>query len=105
MLFPLNENDTLLTPPLTDIPGRFLRKIFVDSKNDVALILCSSIPVAMGKIFGSKIISFGLKFNSSTNILYALVHIETRRSVVSACPFSSKAITIQAAPYFLILRA
>ena len=34
--------------------------IFVDSKKEVALMRCSSIPVAIGKIFGSKIISLGL---------------------------------------------
>ena len=60
-LLPRKEKETLLTPPLTEMPGRVSRKIRVASKKEVALIRCSSMPVAMGKILGSKMIFVGSK--------------------------------------------
>ena len=57
LLFPLNEKETLLTPPLTLAPGKFFLIHFVALKKSIAFFLCSSIPVATGNIFGSKIIS------------------------------------------------
>ena len=60
--------------------------------------LCSSIPVPIANIFGSNMISEGSNFTSFNNRSYARLHIATFSSVVSACPFSSKAITITAAP-------
>src|SRR5574343_226796 len=56
--FSRNEKETLETPPLTCVPGKFSRIHFVARKKSKALLLCSSIPVATGKIFGSKMISF-----------------------------------------------
>ena len=55
--FPLNEKETLETPPLTFAPGKFSLIHFVPLKKSSAFFLCSSMPVATGKIFGSKIIS------------------------------------------------
>ncbi len=68
-LFPLKENDTLLTPPLTEQCGKFSRTQRVASIKSMAFNLCSSIPVATGNIFKSKIISSGAKFTLSTRTL------------------------------------
>ena len=67
-LFPLKEKETLLTPPLTLAKGKLVLIHFVALKKSTAFFLCSSIPVATGKIFGSKIISSGLKLTLSTKI-------------------------------------
>ena len=61
--------------------------------------------MATAKILGSKIMSSGGNPISSVKILYALVHTLTFLSYVSACPCSSKAITMTAAPYFLTSKA
>ena len=65
-LFPLNEKETLLTPPLTLAKGKLVLIHFVALKKSKAFSLCSSIPVATGKILGSKIMSWGLNFTFST---------------------------------------
>ena len=75
ILFPLKENDTLLTPPLTLAYGKLSLIHFVAIKKSKALFLCSSIPVATGNILGSKIISWGLNFTSLTNISYDFLQI------------------------------
>jgi cobalamin-dependent methionine synthase I len=85
--------------------GRLVVIQFVALKKSTAYVLCSSIPVATGKIFGSNIISSGLKLISLTSISYDLLQISILLWYVSACPFSSKAITIVAAPNFLIVFA
>ena len=58
VLLPRKEKETLLTPPLILAPGRFSVIHFVALKKSKALLLCSSIPVATGKILGSKIMSW-----------------------------------------------
>ncbi len=75
VLFPLNENERLLTPPLILQPGHSFLIIFVASMKFLAKLLCSSIPVAIAKMLGSKMISVGLKFSPSVRIWYALLHI------------------------------
>ena len=62
-------------------------------------------PVATVRTFGSKMMSCGEKPISSVRMRYARVQIWTLRSIVSACPTSSKAMTTTAAPYRLISRA
>ena len=52
-------------------------------------------------MFGSKMISSGAKPTCCVSILYARLQISTFLALVSACPTSSKAITITAAPKFL----
>ena len=101
--FPLNEKDTLLTPPLTLAWGKLSLIHLVELKKSKAFKRCSSMPVATGKILGSKIISCAGNFTLSTKISYARLQISLRRSKVSACPTSSKAITITAAPYCFTL--
>ncbi len=59
---------------------------------------CSSIPVATARMFGSKIRSSGANPACSVRSRYARSQISTFRSTVSACPFSSNAITTTAAP-------
>ena len=66
-LFPLKLKDTLLTPPLTDTPGRFSLTHWVALIKSTAFNVCSSIPVATGNIFKSKIISWAGKSMRSTN--------------------------------------
>ena len=55
--FPRKEKETFETPPLTCAPGKFVRIHFVALKKSKALLLCSAIPVATGKILGSKMMS------------------------------------------------
>ena len=50
----------------------------------IPYVLCSSIPVAMVRILGSKMMSFGLKPTRSTNNLYDRLHISTLRSASAA---------------------
>src|SRR5690606_41576987 len=69
-LFPLKEKLTLLTPPLTLAPGKFSLIHLVALKKSIALFLCSSIPVATGKILGSKMISLLLNFTFWVRISY-----------------------------------
>jgi hypothetical protein len=59
---------------------------------------CSSIPVPTGKMLGSKMMSSPGNPARSVSSLYARSQIWTLCSVVSACPVSSNAITITAAP-------
>ncbi len=101
-LLPLNENDTLLMPPLILASGRFSLIHFEAKKKSSAFRRCSSIPVATGNTLGSKMISCTGKPTCSVSILYERLQISIRRSKLSACPFSSNAITITAAPYLLI---
>ena len=68
-------------------------------------MLCSFIPVAIGKTLRSKIISQGEIPTFSVRILYALSTISTRLSVVDACPCSSNAITTIAEPNSFIIFA
>ena len=68
LLLPRNENETLLTPPETPAYGRFSRIHLVALKKSKAFNLCSSIPVATGKIFGSKMMSWAGKCTSFTRI-------------------------------------
>ena len=55
-------------------------------------------PVAMGKMLESKMMSSGGKPTSSVSSRYERSQISSRRATVSAWPFSSKAITTVAAP-------
>jgi hypothetical protein len=55
-------------------------------------------PVAMAKMFGSKMMSSGGKPTSSTRMRYARAQISVLRLKLSAWPCSSKAITTAAAP-------
>jgi hypothetical protein len=55
-------------------------------------------PVAIAKMFGSKMMSSAGKPTSSTRMRYARAQISVLRWKVSAWPFSSKAITTVAAP-------
>ena len=59
-------------------------------------------PVAMVRIFGSKMISCGWKWISRSGYDRPCWQISILRSKVAAWPSSSKAMTITAAPYFLI---
>ena len=79
-LLPLNEKETLLTPPLTLAYGKFSRTHFVAFIKSRALSLCSSIPVATGKILRSKMISSGAKPTLSTSTSYERFAISIRRS-------------------------
>ncbi len=97
-LFPLKEKETLLTPPMICAPGKFSLIHLAALKKSRAFFLCSSIPVATGKMLGSKMISEGSNPASSVRILYALPQISFRRGKVSAWPSSSKAIQMTAAP-------
>ena len=105
LLFPRKEKETLLTPPLTCAWGKFSRIQAAVLKKSTALFLCSSIPVATGKMLGSKIMSSGGKPTTSTKTSYERLQISIRRSSVSACPSSSNAIMITAAPYLRIVLA
>jgi len=56
-LFPLYENEILLTPPEIFAPGHVALICLVASIKLIAYSLCSSIPVATAKILGSKMMS------------------------------------------------
>ena len=58
---PRKENDRLLTPPLIFTPGQVALMIRVASMKLMAYALCSSRPVAMARMFGSKMMSVGSK--------------------------------------------
>src|SRR4029453_13434070 len=96
---PRNENERLETPPEIRTPGQRSLMIRVASMNALAYPLCSSIPVAMARMQGSKMMSWGSRPASSVRSRYARSQIWTLRSTVSAWPFSSKAITTPPAPY------
>ncbi len=55
-------------------------------------------PVAIAKIFGSKMMSSGGNPTSSVRIRKQRSQIDTLRSTLSAWPSSSKAMTTTAAP-------
>ncbi len=57
--FPRNENDRLDTPPETFTPGQRRLISLVPSMNAFAKSLCSSMPVAIARMFGSKMMSDG----------------------------------------------
>ena len=57
--FPRNEKDRLETPPETFTPGQRRLISRVPSMNALAKSLCSSIPVAIARMFGSKMMSDG----------------------------------------------
>ena len=56
-LLPRNEKDRFDTPPETWQCGSSARMRFVASMKAIAYSLCSSIPVATAKMFGSKMMS------------------------------------------------
>ena len=99
ILLPRKLKDTFDKPPDKEAPGH----VFLISAqawiNERPYSLCSFMPVATAKIFGSKIISRGSKPTFSVKIVYARLQISIFRLRVSACPFSSNAITTTAAPY------
>src|SRR5690554_7455485 len=78
-LFPLKEKETFETPPETLAPGKFFRIHSVALKKSKALFLCSSIPVATGKMLGSKIMSCGGNFTTSTRMSYERLQISILR--------------------------
>ncbi len=55
-------------------------------------------PVAIARMFGSKMMSCGSKPRRSVSSAYARAQMATLRATVSACPCSSKAITTTPAP-------
>ena len=61
MSLPRNENDRLLTPPLTLTPGQVALMMRVASMKLIAYSLCSSSPVAIARMLGSKMMSDGSK--------------------------------------------
>ena len=67
-LLPRNENDRLLTPPLTCAPGRFFLIHPVARMKSAAYASCSSIPVAMASTLGSKMMSRGFIPTSCVSI-------------------------------------
>ncbi len=97
-MLPRKENDTFEMPPLALASGNFSRNRRTDSMKFTPYALCSSMPVATVRTFGSKMMSVGSKPTSSTRMRYARELISTLRSTVSACPCSSKAMTTTAAP-------
>ncbi len=56
---PRNENDRLLTPPLILTPGHVALMMRAASMKFFANSLCSSMPVAIARMFGSKMMSVG----------------------------------------------
>ena len=96
--FPRNEKLRLDTPPDTFAPGQCRLISRVDSMNALAYSLCSSIPVATARMFGSMMMSSGANPASSTSSRNDRSAIATLRSTVSAWPVSSKHITTAAAP-------
>mmetsp|Transcript_8266 Transcript_8266/g.20620 ORF Transcript_8266/g.20620 Transcript_8266/m.20620 type:complete len:209 (+) Transcript_8266:900-1526(+) len=104
-VLPRKENDTLETPPEMWQPGSVSLRIFDALKKLMAYWLCSSMPVAMVRMLGSKMMSLQLNPTSSTRIRYARVQIRTLSSTVAAWPTSSNAMTTTAAPYRLTILA
>lgn len=80
-------------------PGHDAFMRLVASMKSMPYVLCSSIPVAMVRILGSKMMSQGLKPHLSTRMRYERSQISTLRSASAAWPCSSNAITTTAAPY------
>ncbi len=67
-LLPRKEKEMLLTPPLTFTPGRAALIRRVASMKATAYSLCSSMPVATVRMFGSRMMSSGGKPTSSVRI-------------------------------------
>ena len=65
---PRNENDTLLTPPLTSACGSASLIPATASKYATAYSSCSAIPVATAKMLGSKMMSSGGKPSCRTRM-------------------------------------
>ena len=89
----------MLMPPLIFTPGHDALISRVASMKLIAYALCSSRPVAIASTFGSKMMSDGSKPAFSVSSRYARWQISTFRSIVSAWPCSSNAMTTAAAPY------
>ncbi len=94
---PRKENERFEIPPLVREPGQRSLIRGSASMNAFAYSSCSSIPVATGSTFESKIRSSGAH-PSATSRSYARPEIATLRSTVSAWPCSSNAITTTPAP-------
>ena len=92
-------------PPLKLTPGHAALICVHASMKLMAYSLCSSSPVAIARMFGSKMMSVGSKSSFSVSSLYAREQISTLRATVSAWPVSSNAITTTPAPYCWTLRA
>ena len=68
-LLPRNENDTLETPPDRCECGKRFFSSFAASMKFTALSACSSMPVAIGKMLESKMMSSGGKPTFSVSSL------------------------------------
>ena len=82
--FPRNEKLRFDTPPETFAPGHRRLISRVDSMNAFAYSLCSSIPVATARMFGSTMTSSGSNPARSTRSRNERSAIESLRSTVSA---------------------
>ena len=96
--FERNENDRFDTPPLTFAYGSSVLIRWTASMNDTAYGSCSSMPVPMVRMFGSKMMSSGGKPTCWVRRSYARFAMISRCSTVVAWPVSSNAITTTAAP-------
>ena len=103
--FPRKLNERFETPPETLVPGNRSFRIRVASMNALPYSACSSIPVAIARMQGSKMMSSATYPARSVRRPYARSKISILRSTVSAWPRSSNAITTTAAPYRLTRRA
>ena len=84
VLLPLKLNETFDMPPDNETPGH---DFFISEHASIKAkpySLCSWMPVATANTFGSKIISYGSISTFSTSNLYALLHMFTFLSNVSA---------------------
>ena len=95
---PRNEKLRFDTPPEIFAPGQCRLISRVASMNAFAYSLCSSIPVATARMFGSMMTSSGANPARSTSSRNERSAIATLRSTESAWPVSSKHITTAAAP-------
>ena len=95
---PRKANDTFDTPPEVREPGNSTFSRATASMNETAYALCSSIPVAIAKMFASRMMSSGRNPTTPVSRSYARRRTATRRSTDSAWPCSSKAMTTTAAP-------
>ena len=102
---PRKEKEKLETPPEICACGFSRRMTSHASTKALPYSLCSSRPVATAKILGSKMISSGGKPSFSTSRHRRGLQISILRSLVSAWPASSNAITTTAAPKRMTSRA
>mmetsp|Transcript_27775 Transcript_27775/g.83268 ORF Transcript_27775/g.83268 Transcript_27775/m.83268 type:complete len:471 (+) Transcript_27775:1561-2973(+) len=99
VLAPRKPNDRLETPPLILHQGHCSLMVLTASMKSTPYALCSSIPVPMVRMFGSKTMSSGGKHTGgATSKSYDRLQIRTLSSLVAAWPFSSNAMTTTAAP-------